>query len=62
MFAAMLMRLWTLLRTPEAGESVRSDGLAALARQCLDTPGFAEAEKVETAYQIALARITDAEF
>jgi tRNA(Arg) A34 adenosine deaminase TadA len=60
-FGAMLMRLWTLLHTPEACNPACSDGLAVLARQCLDTPGFAEAETAETAYQLAHARIMGSE-
>ncbi|MFE1315703.1 nucleoside deaminase [Streptomyces sp. NPDC058755] len=60
-FGAVLMHVWTLLHAPETREPARSDGLAALARQCLATPGFAEAETAETAYQLALARITDVE-
>ncbi|MER7694401.1 nucleoside deaminase [Streptomyces sp. NPDC097610] len=60
-FGAMLMHLWTLCHARERGEQARSGGLLALARQCLDTPGFAEAASVETAYQLALSRIADAE-
>ncbi|WPO76351.1 MULTISPECIES: hypothetical protein [unclassified Streptomyces] len=36
------------------------DGPLGLARRCLDTPGFTEAETVEAAYRLALPRIAEA--
>jgi tRNA(Arg) A34 adenosine deaminase TadA len=65
-FGAMLPYLWTLRHaprtpgTPETDEQPRRDGPLGLARRCLDTPGFTEAETVEAAYRLALPQITEA--
>ncbi|WP_399920926.1 nucleoside deaminase [Streptomyces kanamyceticus] len=65
-FGAMLPYLWTLRHAPETpgapetGEQPRRDGPLGLARRCLDTPGFTEAETVEAAYRLALPRIAEA--
>ncbi|MFH8290243.1 hypothetical protein [Streptomyces sp. NPDC018059] len=74
-FGAMLPYLWTLRHapetpgtpgtpetpeTPETGEQPRRNSPLGLARRCLDTPGFTEAETVEAAYRLALPRIAEA--